>query len=126
MQKYTVIINHDKTVYWYKFGTGILHRENGPAIEYANGDCEWFIDGKRHRIGEPAIVWTSGKHWFVDNKRHRIGAPAIERANGDREWFVEDKRHRIEGPAIEYISGSKLWYLNGRCVTEEALQEVKS
>jgi hypothetical protein len=24
-----------------------LHREDGPAIEYANGDVEWWIRGKR-------------------------------------------------------------------------------
>ena len=30
--------------YWYH--TKILHREDGPAIEYANGYKVWFIDGK--------------------------------------------------------------------------------
>lgn len=27
----------------------LLHREDGPAIEYPDGCKEWFINGKRHR-----------------------------------------------------------------------------
>ena len=26
---------------------GKLHREDGPAIEYANGDTFWYLNGKR-------------------------------------------------------------------------------
>jgi len=24
---------------------GILHRDDGPAVELASGDCEWFLNG---------------------------------------------------------------------------------
>lgn len=31
---------------WYQ--NGELHRLDGPAIEYANGHKEWFIDGNQY------------------------------------------------------------------------------
>ena len=31
------------------------HREDGPAIEWISGSQYWFRDGKRHRLGGPAI-----------------------------------------------------------------------
>jgi len=31
---------------------GVLHRLDGPAIEWANGGKEWWVDGKLHRGGQ--------------------------------------------------------------------------
>jgi hypothetical protein len=75
----------------------IFHREDGPAIEYANGYKAWYLNGKRHRED----------------------GPAIEYASGSKAWWLNGKRHREDGPAIEYASGSKEWYLNGKRVTQE-------
>ena len=47
MQKYRVEIDSEGTIRWYKFGTNKYHRENGPAIEWADGDKYWFLNGKR-------------------------------------------------------------------------------
>jgi hypothetical protein len=27
---------------------GLLHREDGPAIEFANGNKEWYLNGKMY------------------------------------------------------------------------------
>lgn len=47
----------------------ILHREDGPAIEYEDGTNEWYINNQRHRIDGPAITCSksniSGKHKIV-------------------------------------------------------------
>ena len=32
---------------WFNL-EGKLHRENGPAIEFANGDKSWWINGKNY------------------------------------------------------------------------------
>ena len=42
------------------FLNGERHREDGPAIEQANGHKEWYLNGKRHREDGPAIEWSSG------------------------------------------------------------------
>ena len=96
-----------------------LHREGDlPAIEWANGDRHWWINGKRHRDnGLPAIENADGdKFWFRNGLVHRDnGLPAIEWANGDRHWYVNGKRHRNDGlPASEQMNGSKHWYVNGK------------
>jgi len=34
---------------------GELHRVDGPAVEYADGSREWWLDGKLHRADGPAV-----------------------------------------------------------------------
>jgi len=40
------------------------HREDGPALEYNNGDKCWYLYGKLHRLDGPAIDWAYiAKEW---------------------------------------------------------------
>ena len=49
---------------------GQYHREDGPAIEWANGDKSWFLNGNRHREDGPAIEYANGdKSWYLDGKQ---------------------------------------------------------
>ena len=75
----------------------ILHREDGHAVEYANGF----------------------KEWYINDERHREDGPAVEYANGYKEWYINGKLHREDGPAIEYANGHKEWFINGERLTEE-------
>ena len=55
---------------WYKDEEmTILHRGDGPAIEWADGT----------------------KYWFLNGKRHRIDGPAGEAVDGDKEWWLNDQ-----------------------------------
>ena len=45
MIEYTVKVHDSGNKYW--FLNGARHREDGPAIEYANGSKEWYKNGKR-------------------------------------------------------------------------------
>jgi len=72
------------------------HREDGPAIEWANGDKSWYLNGKIHRED----------------------GPAIERANGNKIWYLNGILHREDGPAIEAANGDKSWWINGKQLTE--------
>jgi len=94
MLEYTVKVFDDRTE-WYLDGK--LHREDGPAIEDANGDREWWLSGERHRVD----------------------GPAIERADGSGVWWVDGRLHREDGPAVEFTDGFKVWYVNGKKVSEE-------
>jgi len=50
-----------------------LHREDGPAIEYANGTKYWFKNGKLHRVDGPAIEWYNGcKAWMLNDKHYGL------------------------------------------------------
>ncbi len=98
----------------YHLSNGDLHREDGPAIEYANGAKKWYLNGKIHREGGPAIQWKDGCKWVFNGRIHREGGPAIEWRDGTKEWWFNGNLHREDGPAIEYPNGSKEWYFNGK------------
>jgi len=44
MKTYTVKVDNEGTKRWYL--NGKLHREDGPAVEYANGGKFWYLNGK--------------------------------------------------------------------------------
>jgi hypothetical protein len=37
-----------------------LHRVDGPAVEYANGERYWYLNGERHREDGPAVEFQDG------------------------------------------------------------------
>ena len=89
---------------WYF--NGELHREDGPAIEWADGSKHWFLNGKRHREGGPAVEDSDGtKHWFLNGKLHSEVGPATEWPDGKREWFLNDKRYNS---FEDYLQGLRL------------------
>jgi hypothetical protein len=70
---------------------GLLHREDGPAVEHVNGDKSWWLDGKPHRLDGPAVVYADGyTEWRLNGLLHRLDGPAVENADGDKEWWLND------------------------------------
>ena len=55
---------------WYRNAMGQLHRDDGPAVEYADG----------------------GKLWFQNNRLHRTNGPAVECSSGRKEWWLSGRR----------------------------------
>jgi hypothetical protein len=46
-----------------------FHRDDGPAVEYADGSKCWCQNGKYHREDGPAIEWNDGvKEWYFHGK----------------------------------------------------------
>ena len=47
------------------------HTKNGVVffVKRLNGDKEWFVNGERHREDGPAIEWADGsKYWYEYGK----------------------------------------------------------
>jgi hypothetical protein len=89
-QKYIVTVFQNRTNWCNEVGE--LHRLDGPAVEYASGSKEWWVNGKLHRLDGPASEWWDGtKEWFVNGLFHRIDGAAIEWSDGDKEWYIEGK-----------------------------------
>jgi hypothetical protein len=86
---------------------GLLHREDGPALEYAVGNKSWFV-GKRPRY-----------IWYVNGQLHRLDGPAVEWNDGSKEWYVNGKRHRLDGPAEDWREHRKVWWINGKECSEQ-------
>jgi len=66
------IIYHIEEDYFGKYWrlNTYLHRENGPACEYYDGDKIWYKNGVCHRDDGPAVENSSGyKEYWYDGKR---------------------------------------------------------
>ncbi len=59
----------------------------------ANGDRKWYLNGELHREDGPAIEYADGgQEWWINDKRHKKDGPAAERVNGSREWWINGVR----------------------------------
>jgi hypothetical protein len=59
----------DGSVLDYRNDDKILHREDGPAVEWEYDGKAWYINGEAHRLDGPAVEWASGrKSWYIDGK----------------------------------------------------------
>jgi len=62
------------------------------VLVYTTGNKSWYIDEKLHREDGPAIEFADGtKEWYLNDKLHREDGPAREYANGDKYWYLNDK-----------------------------------
>ena len=52
MQEYKVTMDSEGTMRWYDLKTSKYHRVDGPAIEYADGDKYWYLDGVEYTESE--------------------------------------------------------------------------
>mgnify|MGYP003347731049 CR=1 FL=1 len=54
--------------------------------------------GVLHRVDGPAVLFFDGdKYWYVNDKLHREDGPAIEKADGSKEWWLNG--HLIKKPS---------------------------
>jgi hypothetical protein len=49
----------------YRNEKGVLHREDGPAIEYNNGTKYFYINGLLHREDGPAVIDANGEQYWI-------------------------------------------------------------
>ena len=90
------------------------------TVKVHENRTEWYIEGKKHREGGPAVEWNDGdKWWYIEGKKHREDGPAVEHSSGYKAWYIEGKLHREDGPAIEFSNGDKEWHIEGVNYTEE-------
>jgi len=96
---------------------GKRHCRYGPAVIVIDGLSTtrlWWLNGILHRDDGPACEWADGSRWWYRNGlRHRQGGPACEEADGRKEWYVNDRLHRVGGPAVEYADGTVEYWHHG-------------
>lgn len=88
-----------------------------------NGNKNWYLNGELHREDGPACEWADAKYWYLNGKRHREDGPAVENSHGSKSWWINDQRHREDGPAVEWSDGIKQWFLNDVEYTEEEFKK---
>jgi hypothetical protein len=53
----------------------------------------YYVNGKLHREDGPAAEWADGpKFWLIRDRHHRLDGPAIEYADGAKLWYFHGKR----------------------------------
>jgi hypothetical protein len=68
------------TLYYKDPEYTILHREDGPAEKYSDGEAHWVQNNSYHRMDGPSAEYTNGTRlWHVDGVlidlkylRHRL------------------------------------------------------
>ena len=65
MIEYKVKVHKTRTEWYFN---GKLHRKDDlPAVENVNGDKEWWLNDKRHRENGAAIEYADGcKVWYIN------------------------------------------------------------
>ncbi len=110
-----------KKARWFRNEHNLL---DGSYIDSDDDVC-YIKNGKMHRDDGPAVEYADGtKRWYKNGKRHREDGPAVEYADGDKFWYKNGKRHREDGPAVEWANGDKSWYINGEEYSEKAYEEA--
>ena len=67
--KYRVEVAKDGTRRYYN-NAGELHRDEGPAVDWAYGTKLWYQNGQLHRTDGPAVECRDGdKRWYINGKR---------------------------------------------------------
>ena len=61
-----VVKDKENTIAYYFNGN--IHRTDGPACEYANGNKEWFLNGEYHRTDGPAVELNNRKSWWLNGE----------------------------------------------------------
>jgi hypothetical protein len=86
---------------------------DNPVIDSDGDKCWCDSNGEYHRDDGPAVIYADGgKVWYQHGYLHRDDGPAIEHADGSKQWWQRGNRHRTDGPAIIYARGTKQWWLN--------------
>jgi len=81
---------------WYRHG--ILHREDGPAIEYTDGKKSWWINGKLHREDGPAVEWGDGKiEWLLNGTSFKTKEEWFEALSENQKMKAIYSEHFIGG-----------------------------
>lgn len=96
----------EKTSYYF---CNLLHRLDGPAIVYENGDKRWYKYGLLHRVGGPAVISDDKEEWWVDGKSHQENVPAVKSSYGNKHWYIDGERHCDEGTTIEQFDSDNEW-----------------
>jgi len=56
------------------------------------GNKIWMLNGKRHREDGPAVEHANGyKAWYLHDNLHREDGPAVEYADGHKGWYLHSK-----------------------------------
>ena len=98
------------------------HRKDMPALEYADGDKEWWFNGRRHRniLQGPAVLLKDETYYFMHGQQFNVyiqenGTKEIYsfRRNANSPKLTLHSSEHCYIPAIIYSNGDVEYWYNG-------------
>jgi len=79
--------------------------DNFTGIAKLPGRKEWLKNGKLHRKNGPAVIWSDGdRFWIQNGLYHRLDGPAIEWREGDKEyWTFGEEMNEYEFDIFQFM-----------------------
>ena len=77
--------------YLEKYGLGIHSLMDGGEIHISDYKIVFRSNGNIHRDNGPARIWCDGDQaWYIDGELHRIDGPAVMNIydNDEQEWMI--------------------------------------
>ena len=99
-----ISINRVGTKRYYKDNKfTVLHRLDGPAVEYTDGSKFWYKDGEQHRLDGPAVIYANGaSYWVVDgNELTSKEVDELKRKLAIKEEIIKHENNRIDPGMLE-------------------------
>lgn len=90
---------------------GNLHREDGPAL-YQGDHAVYYRHGLEHREDGPSNIMDGDVEYRLFDRLHREDGPAII-TQGREIWYRDDLEHREDGPSMKDDIGER-WHRHGR------------
>ena len=64
---------------------------------FEDGTTYWTVNRKFHREDGPAVKWANGSEkYYLNDKLHREDGPAVKLANGTEEYWLNNKKYSKE------------------------------
>jgi len=93
-------------------------KEQPECVVDEYGNMEWFLNGELHREDGPAVEYASGtKEWWLHGKRHREDGPAIEEADGTKQWWLNYEKVHPEQIVDLHLSRGVFCYYDEQTQT---------
>ena len=85
--------------------------QDGMSVD-DDGAIVWRLYGKLHRDDGPAVEWPNGdKHWYRHGKLHRLDGHAVEHGTISIGWYFIDG---VECKKEEFDVAVVCWFLSGK------------
>jgi len=105
------IVLTDGDTFWYR--DDVLHREDGPAVEWVNGTKEWWYKGFFVGKGDKPDPTLWARLTSVEANGGALLNGCIVDLEGVKWWYKDDLIYREDGPALEAPNGTTEWYFKG-------------
>lgn len=66
-------VDNDLAIYYYfDDKCSVLHKIDGPAIQFKTGEVHYFVQGMRHNIAGPAVSFNEFHQYWINDVQYSL------------------------------------------------------